>query len=156
MMSGHEEEKPPAAENDSFGDLYPTVEELRARNLPPLTVALLGTEFKCAEGSTQEEFEAEVALITAAFDAYLADFVPGPECPRCNQRVGGMFGTFVFGLQRDEGHCGYCRWPCRARHNVPYGEGTERAGTLRLRHILAFHPNSVVDTSKVQSSTRRA
>ena len=63
------------------------------------------------------------------------------ECLNCGEPLGGLLGTFQWGLCHGEGTC-TCGWPCRAYHRPKDNEGEELFnGPIQL--ILQYHPSGV-------------
>jgi hypothetical protein len=96
-----------------------------------IPVMLTAEVFLTAEGDPQA-----VAEYMAASNEYLKHFVEprkDGKCFHCGVLLGGMFGSFVFGITHGEGICGKCGWPARTYHDVP------DAFTLR-NYILQYMP----------------
>lgn len=107
--------------------------EQRLRPVPHLTVRTLGVRMENqTEPGTEEweETEREKANVYRALNAYLhhftllqltqktSFFTGGNHCPNCISPLGGMLGTFTYGIVHGEGRCGRCGYPCRTRHVV--------------------------------------
>ncbi len=111
-----------------------TVAELHAQNLPHATCKTLGLTLMskdAGEGAVQT-----IADVTAEINQYLQSFTIGPNCPGCGEQLGGLFGTFQWGIRAGEGSCSYCRYPARAHH------ATKSLSDLNT--ILPYHPDLLV------------
>lgn len=112
-------------------DTFPTLAEMRERNLPKLTAA------DVFNGDLSDEERSQL-------DEYLSAFMllgNDGECPRCETRIGGMLGMliggFQWGLVHGEGYCNRCRWPIRAYHFPKEGP------IERFELLLPYHPNAL-------------
>ena len=60
----------------------------------------------------------------AAIREYLSHFLrPAKKgenvaCPACRRELGGLLGTFQWGIAHGEGNCGNCGWPVRMYHRI--------------------------------------
>lgn len=85
--------------------------------------------------------------VVDACNRYLHDFA-GTTCPKCGSKLGGLMGSFTFGLAWGEGFCTggltgeKCGWPCRGYH-VPKDEAGEKIFEQPLPIVLAYHPSVV-------------
>ncbi len=70
----------------------------------------------------------------------------GAECPNCGSAIGGMFGSFEWGLVHGEGRCSICHWPMRAYHFIKDKDGKDVATIRNL--VLPYHPDFVTKRSK--------
>lgn len=75
----------------------------------------------------------------------------GGTCPKCNAKLGGLLGSFAWGLCHGEGVCtgglkGSCGWPCRAYHRPKDADGKEIFNGP-VCAILAYHPEFVTQES---------
>lgn len=98
--------------------------------------------------------------INAALDKYLSEFaapVIGEgdgfafgrgRCLKCGESLGGMFGTFQWGIAHGEGCCSKCGWPARAIH-YPKDASDKPIFTRGFQAILQYHP-SVVQTKDTE------
>jgi len=83
-----------------------------------------------------------------AVDLYLHKFAStGGKCPKCDAQLGGLLGSFMWGLVHGEGYCtggfnGPCCWPCRALHRIHDSDGREIFDRA-LPVILAYHPEFI-------------
>lgn len=76
---------------------------------------------------------------------YLSEFAKPSEdgkCLNCERKLGGMFGTFQWGIANGEGNCSECGWPARALHRPKDSEGMIFDQALQV--ILQYHPDSVM------------
>lgn len=65
----------------------------------------------------------------------------GDECINCGCAIGGMLGSFEWGLVHGEGRCSVCHWPMRAHHFMKDKDGGDLA---TLRNLpLPYHPDFV-------------
>ncbi len=80
--------------------------------------------------------------VQQAIDQYLKDFAFNTEqeghCIQCGGRLGGILGTFEWGITHGEGRCGPCGWPARGYHRVEVP-----GNTLTIRLIYQYHPDVV-------------
>lgn len=67
-------------------------------------------------------------------------------CLQCGSPLGGMLGSFTWGLCWGEGYCSKCSWPCRAYHVPKDDEG--KIFDRPLDRILQYHPNNVTTKGK--------
>ncbi len=130
----------------------PSIADLKAANLPVATHETVGLRVK--EGVTPDE---ETIALLAAVDSQLAifaepirsrddgakGFVFGNEsCLCCGRSLGGMLGTFQWGMCHGEGTCTNCGWPARALHYIKDEKGEELCdGPINM--ILQYHPSRV-------------
>ncbi len=70
------------------------------------------------------------------------------ECLECGERLGGMMGSFRWGICHGEGICSNCGWPARAYHNPKTKEGEEVTGFFEC--ILQYHPDFVTKNDPKQ------
>ncbi len=93
-----------------------------------------------------------------SIDQYLNEFAStGGKCPNCGSPLGGLLGSFTWGIVHGEGRCtggvyGKCGWPCRGLHYIKDSEGKEifdRAVPV----ILAYHPKFVEQPVKSDNSS---
>lgn len=63
---------------------------------------------------------------------------PAGGCVNCGAELGGMFGSFSWGLAWGEGSCS-CGYPGRAHHTVKLPDGTEDV----LTAIMQYHPDEL-------------
>ena len=87
--------------------------------------------------------------LVEACNKYLHDFA-GKECPKCGSKLGGLTGSFTWGLAHGEGYCtgGFraekCGWPCRGYHEIK-GDDGKPIFEQRLPIVLAYHPDVVTE-----------
>lgn len=106
-----------------------SVAELRSRELP-----------RCKADNIAKAGDAIGRLMMAAMDEYLVRFLrPSKTCPCCDSLLGGILGTFAWGLAHGTGSCGICRWPVRVYHLIQFGSEEP----IRLTLMLAYHPDEV-------------
>jgi hypothetical protein len=72
-------------------------------------------------------------------DAFALFLPPHSGCVSCGAQLGGMLGSFAFGLPWGEGHCGRCDYPARVFHRLKLPDGSEEA----LMLILQYHPDEL-------------
>lgn len=113
------------------------LQALKGKNLPAATREGLGIDIaihtknphlhEAAEKTRAEKF--------AILDKYLSNFVfDSGKCPGCGSNLGGLLGTFRWGLAHGEGVCSECGYPCRGHHRID--------DEVSLEHfVLAYHPN---------------
>lgn len=78
-------------------------------------------------------------LTIAEINDYLKIFAPPGNCPSCNSKLGGLMGSFSWGLCHGEGQCS-CGWPCRGYHR-PKNKDGEEIFTTALPVALPYHPS---------------
>jgi hypothetical protein len=118
--------------------------DLQAADLPRATCESCGIVLSVKDDTTEEmraEATAERDEIVRKTDAYLQDFAASTKCPGCAQQLGGMFGTFTYGICYGEGHCHSCGYPCRANHKTP---------DLDWLMVLPYHPSVLVPREEQQ------
>ena len=59
----------------------------------------------------------DAADATERIDEYFRLFQGGGNCP-CGRSLGGVFGTFTWGIAHGEGFCSVCQWPARGYHTI--------------------------------------
>lgn len=79
----------------------------------------------------------------AQLEPYLKQFLPPGPCVCCKQQLGGLFGSFTWGLAHGEGFCGGCRYPARAFHRFEPG-----SPVLSFSFVLQYHPSELVDRTQ--------
>jgi len=90
--------------------------------------------------------EAAASLLPShrqVFETYLREFAifNGSVCVcRCGRELGGILGSFTWGMVHGEGECGNCGWPARGVHRVTL-EGRESPAFFRV--FLPYHPDFV-------------
>jgi hypothetical protein len=84
---------------------------------------------------------------------YLNEFASTEgKCPKCGSKLGGLMGSFTWGLAHGEGVCtgglysDKCGWPCRGLHYIKDDAG-EMIFTSALPYVLAYHPEFVTQES---------
>ncbi len=107
-----------------------TLTELKADNLSFATPESIGMEVGDLNETTRK------ALL--ALTEYLKAFIAGNKCPRCGSEIGGIFGSFMWGIANGEGMCANCKYPMRAIHRI------KEVGTIN-NLILAYHPSVLED-----------
>ena len=81
--------------------------------------------------------------IIAACNEYLSIFADTDgKCPNCDRTLGGLLGTFTWGICSGEGTCAGCGWPCRAHHDIKDAAG-EAIFDRMLQCVLPYHPSGV-------------
>ncbi|MFH1569121.1 MAG: hypothetical protein ABIL09_14095, partial [Gemmatimonadota bacterium] len=103
-----------------------TLEELRAASVPHCTFDAI---IKVRDGEIADADK-------RAIDEYLYRFADpaGGKCVSCGEVLGGVLGTFEFGIIHGEGRCGECGWPARAVHRD--------VGIIAcFEAILQYHPD---------------
>ena len=97
------------------------------------TCESLGIKLSSAVGDTGTIAEAE-----AGINEYLRGFQADGRCP-CGRPLGGILGSFTWGIIHGEGACSRCGFPARAFHEIDLGD----LGTLTLNLVLAYAPELV-------------
>ena len=114
-------------------DKRPSVADLQARKLPHCCARDIASP-------TSEKGEG----IMVALDAYLVKFLaPSKTCIRCASTLGGVLGSFDWGLAHGLGSCTTCGWPIRVYHHIPF-EGDN----LKLTMMLMYHPDEVLEDNE--------
>jgi len=87
--------------------------------------------------------------VVEACNQYLYGFASGSSCPNCGATLGGLMGSFRWGIAHGEGNCNQCGWPCRAYHNIKDDVGA--LFNRPIEFVLAYHPDFVTkqETSDV-------
>ncbi len=118
---------------DGCGGSYSNTEAEEC-DLPSATLESIGAIVTPKNDSP--DTVAEVKKITAALTKYLKGFAytPDGKCVRCGATLGGILGSFSWGLQNGEGACS-CGYPARAYHQIE-GFGTYSG-------ILQYHQSRV-------------
>ncbi len=107
---------------------FKTIRELREAQLPRATIDDIG---KLSATNDTDEAAKIVAEATEEINRYLASFTPGP-CPGCGAELGGIFGSFQWGICTGEGACARCEYPARGQHASKYLTGS---------FVLPYHPD---------------
>ena len=96
--------------------------------------------------------------LTDAINGYLKDFTfSDGKCPKCKANLGGILGSFTFGMTHGEGRCtgGFsgkkCGWPCRALH-YPKGDDGKEIFTSPIQLVLPYHPTVVSEAKKSRNT----
>jgi len=100
----------------------------------------LGVSIKntAEEGSQSwRDGEEEIADIEQAVERYAKIFHIAEGNCVCGRTLGGLIGTFVYGIQNGEGWCSQCDWPARAIHRVKDEKGEP---IISLNMVLAYAP----------------
>lgn len=120
------------------------IEALEARNLPRATSAILNIENKAV---TDDEKEKTAAVIRR-LDEYLSDFLPpSGKCVNCDSALGGLLGSFTWGIVHGEGFCALCGYPGAAHHFIKDSDGSD---LLTIRNmILQYHPQALTRAEEV-------
>jgi hypothetical protein len=114
--------------------------EIPARVFRRAVSADLGLALK--EDASEDDQRSGMADL-ASVDAYLSHFCPDAECLNCGAKLGGMFGSFEWGLTHGEGHCSNCGYPARGYHTIP---GREHKPILNhMPFIRQYHPEALRD-----------
>ena len=111
-----------------------TMAQLQEADLPHATCESIGLALKPNDDT--EETKQVMADAIAEINGYLKGFATGPNCPGCGSKLGGMPGTFFWGIRTGEGACSNCRYPARAQHACKSMSG--------LNTILPYHPDLLV------------
>lgn len=108
--------------------------EIKARHLP--------------RADWREIFEVTGESITdeeqKALSGYFSQFLaPAEKCVGCERTLGGLLGSFQWGLANGEGFCGRCNYPARAYHRD--------IGPIELfQLILQYHPDELHEREAVR------
>lgn len=128
--------------------------DLQAANLPRMTAERLGVKAKDGVELDQPtlEFLEDVDKYLSVFSAPKErdgasgeGFVLSRECCiACGSALGGMLGSFQWGLAHGEGNCS-CGYPARAIHYIKDRHGKD-CFTRPLQLILQYHPSQLETT----------
>lgn len=125
--------------------------ELQAADLPHMTAERLGVKAKDGVELDQPTIE-----FLEDVDKYLSVFAVPNEltqdngdgfvfsrerCIACGNALGGMLGSFQWGLAHGEGNCS-CGYPARAIHYIKDRHGKD-CFTRPLQMILQYHPSQL-------------
>lgn len=75
------------------------------------------------------------------------------KCPQCGATLGGLLGSFTWGLAHGEGRCtggltgGKCNWPCRGYHYPRFDDGSEIFDQA-IPRVLPYHPDFVTNKAE--------
>lgn len=87
--------------------------------------------------SETKKAQKELDKTVQSCNEYFKRFIkPTENCPLCGATIGGIFGTFEWGIAHGEGGCSNCGYPARAYHNI------EGMGSIK-NLILFYHPNEL-------------
>lgn len=103
---------------------------------------------------------ADAQLAIDCLNKYFHDFaVTDGKCPQCGARLGGLLGSFTWGLAHGEGYCtgnmlgsDKCHWPCRAYHRPALANG-EEIFEQTITNVLPYHPDVVQAKPLLKSPT---
>lgn len=115
------------------------------RTIERCTMADAGVVAELKEGAGDAEREA-IEDLAAYFTIFAKPEAGehknlGCKCLKCGEYIGGLLGTFTWGLCHGEGFCGACKWPARAHHFIKDRHGADLA-TIR-GVVLQYHPDEV-------------
>lgn len=129
---------------------YPSVAELRTRNLPRASCELCGIGITPKDPNDLVQVK-EATDGISKLDEYLHIFtkLPNNACPACGHSLGAkdsvdammsFFGArkggFRWGICHGEGHCAECGYPARAYHRD--------VGPLEFfQAVLPYHPDEL-------------
>ena len=125
-------------------------ESMVAKRLPGLkrenprvaTLDSLGANISSKGDPDSPEFKAAKEKLVNATNEYLKIFVAPDEekrCICCDKLLGGLLGTFEYGLAHGEGKCSECGYPARANHYVEIPD----LGEMSFVNILQYHPDQL-------------
>lgn len=120
-----------------------TLGDLKNKNLPSMTFKNLKVKLNPVNEKDETYFKQKRILIRA-INEYLKKFVRlensklGNKCILCGSYLGGLLGTFEWGLAHGEGHCRACGYPARAKHVIKF-----KLGELAVNQILQYHPREL-------------
>lgn len=120
----------------------------KQKDCPKATGQLTGVRI-VARDDADSDAHTEADNLNTAIDAYMSSFtmLPDNKCPGCERRLGGLLGSFQWGLCWGEGRCSNCGWPCRGYHSPKDDEGQE-IFTSPLALLLPYHPECVAERSQ--------
>jgi hypothetical protein len=128
------------------GHFIDRLDEIKARNLPAVTAEHIVKITPKDPDDPQMVADCENAI--NKLDAYLSAFalVPDHRCPGCNASLGGIFGTFRWGIANGEGECSQCGYPCRGLHRP-------KDGMIKFfEALLPYHPDGLTRVENVAAS----
>ena len=129
------------------------IDELKAKNFPVANYSTFGIVRKDPEG----ELDESTRIALESIDRYLSIFCVPPKkdpskgeeggfavsnqlCPGCDRSIGGLLGSFTWGIAHGEGHCSRCGYPHRGIHYVKTPDGLD-IFTGGVREVLPYHPS---------------
>lgn len=127
------------------------LKKLKDANFPPCDVIALGLKFDIegdpdpGERVALENYRNEIIkYVNEYLKVFLAPIekldekgqLLHIECVNCGEALGGLFGTFTWGLAHGEGYCSNCGYPARAKHFLEH-EGWK----FTMNRILQYHPS---------------
>lgn len=65
------------------------------------------------------------------------------KCISCGVSLGGMLGSFVWGIAHGEGNCSRCGWPTRYYHRIVDRNGKPIFEPAIVQILLQYHPDDV-------------
>jgi len=113
-----------------------------------MTMEDIGLSITAKDEADKEEAES----IAKAVNDYLSIFAATDgKCPKCGSTLGGILGSFTWGIAHGEGFCtggfhGSCGWPCRAIHDIRDEKGS--IFTSPMTNIFPYHPDEVKERAK--------
>ena len=119
---------------------HPTIKDLQAKGLPRMKWEdIFGGDPTDEEQAQLNEYLKIFALPTERVEA--ESMVQSKHaCIRCGKALGGLMGTFRWGIANGEGACSECGWPARAHHRP-------KEGPLEFfEFILPYHPDEVKES----------
>lgn len=131
-----------------------TLKEIQG--IPRCTMADIGMTVT-PHDDADAEAKAVAEDLTILIENYLYDFAAPNKCPQCGESLGGMFGSFAWGLVHGEGRCtgprfsgDSCNWPVRGYHRIKDKDGKEIFDRV-IELLLPYHPNHVSETLRKKS-----
>lgn len=120
-----------------------TLAIMQSENYPTLLVEnIMQIELKKDTPEAIDEKENTTKII----QEYLNQFAnTNGKCPCCNRDLGGILGTFRWGIVHGEGECGDCGYPVRGHHVIKNEEG-ETFLTFQ-NYMMPYHPNGLSEGS---------
>jgi len=103
-----------------------TVVELREKHFETATPESIGIVVGEQNAATTKALE--------SLNAYLKAFISQTNCPGCDSPIGGILGSFRWGICSGEGYCNQCGYLMRAVHKI------KDFGTIS-NLILPYHPD---------------
>ncbi len=111
-----------------------TIRELRGEKMPHATCESIGLALTPKDDTDEARQSHADALIL--LNRYFDIFATGKDCPACGSEIGGLLGTFRWGIVNGEGECSHCGYPVRALHNNDIFTG--------MTLCLPYHPDIIV------------
>lgn len=129
------------------------LKKLQAADIKIATAKNIGLTIEPKEGQSHEQMLAAENFkfqFLKAVDEYLKIFAEPVKtldkkgnlmyyrCMNCDEPLGGLFGSFTWGIAHGEGFCSVCNYPARGVHYIEH-EGVK----MTVKRILQYHPSQL-------------